>query len=236
MVGRLKRDVTLSQAEGDVVTVMQRLAREYPEKNAGHTASVRRLQEWSLNGAERDRLVVLQVAALVLYLMACANVSSLLLARHSVRRLEFSIRSALGASRVRQMRQHVTESLLLTGVGSVVAVGFAWSAVRFLLWLYGPRMPRAAEISPDWRLLGMVVLGALLVAAALGAMTALHQNAGNLETSIRESNRATGNLRTVLTRQMLVVSQVVSEVSGRRRCRRRVRTVCARSARQLLEP
>jgi putative ABC transport system permease protein len=208
MVGRLKPDVTLAQAQGDLEIVMQRLAREYPEKNAGHSASVRRLQESRLNGAIRDRLVLLQLAALVLCLMACANVSSLLLARFSTRRLEFSIRAALGASRMRQLRQHVTESVLLTVVGCAASVGIAWSAVQFLLWLYGSRMPRAAEISPDWRLVGVIAAGAMLMALVLGVITALHQEAGTPETSLRESSRTTGSLRAVLTRKMLVVSQV----------------------------
>jgi putative ABC transport system permease protein len=212
MVGRLKPAITLSQAIGDVDAVMQRLAHQFPEKNAGRRASVRRLQEWSLNGAIRDRLIVLQVAALVLCLVACANVSSLLLARYSARRLEFSIRAALGASRMRQMRQHVIESLLLTGLGCVTAVGFAWGAVRCLLWLYGARMPRAAEVSPDWRLVGVVVAVAMLVAVGLGVVTAVHQQTGKLETSIRESNRATGQLRAVHTRKILVVAQVACAV------------------------
>jgi putative ABC transport system permease protein len=210
MVGRLKPDVTLSQAQGDLQTVMQRLARDYPEKVADRRASVRRLQEWSLDGAVRDRLVVLQVAALVLCLMACANVSSLLLARHSTRRLEFSIRAAMGASRMRQLRQHVTESVLLTLCGCAGAIGLAWSAVHFLLWLYGSRMPRAAEISPDWRLVSVVAAGAMLVPLVLGMLTTLHRDGGHLETSLRESNRSTGNVRAVFTRKMLVVSQVAS--------------------------
>jgi putative ABC transport system permease protein len=212
MVGRLRSTVTLRQAQDNLDTIMQQLAREVPEKNAGRGASVRRFQDWSLDSAVRDRLVVLQIAALVLCLMAIANVSSLLLARFSTRRLEFSIRGALGASRVRQLRQHLTESLLLTWVGCLAAIGFAWGAVQFLVWLYGSELPRAAEISPDWRLVGIVTAGALCVAFVLGVTTALHQGTGNLETSMRESNRATGTLRTVLTRQMLVVAQVVCAV------------------------
>jgi putative ABC transport system permease protein len=208
MVGRLKPAITLSQAHDDLDAVMQRLAHDFPEKNAGHRASVRRLQEWSLDGGIRDRLIVLQVAALALCLVACANVSSLLLARYSARRLEFSIRAALGASRMRQMRQHVTESLLLTGLGCAAAVGFAWGAVRCLLWLYGARMPRAAEVSPDWRLVGVVAGIAMLVALGLGVVTALHQQSGERETSTRGSNRATAPLRAVLTRKILVVAQV----------------------------
>ncbi|HEV3216384.1 MAG TPA: FtsX-like permease family protein, partial [Vicinamibacterales bacterium] len=195
-------------AQTGLQTVMQRLARSYPDKNAGHGASVRRLQDWSLDAAVRDRLIVLQVAVLVLYLMACANVSSLMLARYSGRRLEFSIRAALGASRLRRLRQHLTESVLLTVCGCVAAVGFAGGAVQFLLWLYGARMPRAAEISPDWRLVGVVAAGAMLMALFLGLVTALNQDAENLATSLRESGRATGNLRAALTRKVLVGSQI----------------------------
>jgi len=73
-------------------------------------------------------------------------------------------------------------------------------------------MPRADEISPDWRLVGIVTAIAMCGAFVLGVITALHQSAGNRETSIRESNRATGTRRTVRTRQMLVVSQVVCAV------------------------
>jgi putative ABC transport system permease protein len=212
MVGRLRSDVTASQAQDNLDSVMQQLAHEFPDKNGGRRASVRGLQKGSLNGAVRDRLVVLQVAALVLCLMAIANVSSLLLARYSTRRLEFSIRVALGASRVRQLRQHMTESLVLTAVGCLTAAGVAWSAVRFLVWLYGPQMPRAAEISPDWQLVGIVIAGALCVAFVLGVVTALHQRIGTPETSIRDGHRATGNRHAVLTRQILVVSQVVCAV------------------------
>jgi putative ABC transport system permease protein len=149
MVGRLRSNVTLSQAQDNLDSAMQQLAREFPDKNAGRHASVRGFREWSVNGAVHDRLVVLQIAALVLCVMAIANVSSLLLARYSTRRLEFSIRDALGASRARQMRQHMTESLVLTAVGCLTAIGFAWGAVRCLVWLYGSQMPRAAEISPE---------------------------------------------------------------------------------------
>ena len=149
MVGRLKPGVTLSQAQSDLASAMQELARRYPDKNAGRSALVSSLQQWSLAGPVRDRLIAVQVAAFVLCLIAFASVSSLFLARHSSRRREFSIRAALGASRLRQLSQHVTESLVLTLAGCLLAAGVAWSVVHSLVWLYGERMPRAAEISPD---------------------------------------------------------------------------------------
>ena len=173
MVGRLKPSVTIAQAQADMEIIMRRLAREYPEPDAGHGAKVVLLQEWSLDKRLRDRLVILQIAALALFLMACANVSSLLLARYSARRAEFEIRVALGSSRLRQIRQHLTESLLLTGVGCLAAIGLAAAGVHFLIWLYGDQMPRATEISPDWRLVGAVVIVAIGSSLAVGLATAL---------------------------------------------------------------
>jgi len=208
MVGRLKPGVTLLQAQSDLASAMQELARRYPDKNAGRNALVSSLQQWSLAGPVRDRLIAVQVAALVLCLIAFASVSSLFLARYSARRREFSIRAALGASRLRQLSQHVTESLVLTLAGCVLAAGVAWSVVRSLIWLYGERMPRAAEISPDWRLVGAVTAVAVLIAGGLGLITALHQNADDLETTLRERSSASAGRRAVLTRQALVVAQI----------------------------
>jgi predicted permease len=212
MVGRLKPDVTLSQAQSDLQAVMQALAREYPDKNAGRQALVRPLQDWSLAGPVRDRLVAIQIAALVLCVMSLASVSSLFLARASTRRQEFSIRAALGASAMRQLSQHVTESIVLTIAGCGAAIGIAWAVVRGLVRLYGSHLPRAAEISPDWRLVAAVTAAAALVAATLGVLTALHQDGAALDVSLRESARATGGRRAVLTRRVLVVAQVACAV------------------------
>ena len=208
MVGLLRPGVTLSQAQSDLASAMQELARRYPDKNAGRSALVSSLQQWSLAGPVKDRLIAVQVAALVLCLIAFASVSSLFLARYSARRREFSIRAALGASRLRQLNQHVTESLVLTLAGCLLAAGVAWSVVHSLVWLYGERMPRAAEISPDWRLVGAVTALAVLIAGALGLITALHQNAEDLDTALRERTSASAGRRAVLTRQALVVAQI----------------------------
>jgi putative ABC transport system permease protein len=212
MVGRLRPGVTLSQAQADLEIVMSGLAREYPDQNGGHSARVVRLQDWSLDTRIRDRLVFLQIAALALFLMACANVSSLLLAGYSARSAEFAVRMALGASRMRQMRQHLAESLLLTGFGCLAAVGLAWGGVRFLMWLYGDGMPRASEISPDWKLVGAVVAATLGGAIAIGFTTALHRQAKNPGSSAGESSRTTTGMKGVLTRKSLVVFQIACAV------------------------
>jgi putative ABC transport system permease protein len=212
MVGRLKPAVTLAQAQADLQIIMQRLARDYPEQDSGHNAKVVSFQDWSLDKRLRDRLLVLQIAALALFLMACANISSLLLARHSARRREFEIRLALGSSRSRQIRQHLTENLLLTGAGCVAAVGLAAAGVRFLVWLYGDQMPRAAEISPDWKLVAAVVAIAVAGAIAMCLATVLHSRPDASGLAAGAGNRASADRSGVLTRKLLVVFQLTCAV------------------------
>jgi putative ABC transport system permease protein len=212
MVGRLKPSITLTQAATDLQIVMQRLAREYPEQNGKRKAKVLWFQEWSLDKQLRDRLMVLQIAALALFLMACANVSSLLLARHSARRREFEIRAALGSSRGRLLRQHLTESLLLAGAGCVAAAGLAAAGVRLLVWLYGDQMPRAAEIAPDWTLVLAVIAIAIGGAIAMGLATVLHGRPAALRLSGGAGSRVSADRAGVLTRKALVVFQLTSAV------------------------
>jgi putative ABC transport system permease protein len=212
MVGRLKPGVSFAQGRADFDRIMRRLARQYAADDS-RGGTLFKLRDWQIGDNVRERLLVLQIAALALFLMACANVSSLLLARYSARRREFAIRGALGASRLRQIRQHVTESVLLVMLGAIAAAGVAWGGVRLLLHLYGDLMPRAAEISPDWRLVGITLAIAFAGALALGFTTALHESAKELEGSIRESNRSTGSHRSVMTRRALVVLQITCAVA-----------------------
>src|SRR5204862_5247194 len=195
-------------AQADLQIIMQRLAREYPEQNANRNAKVISFQDWSLDNRLRDRLMVLQIAALALFFMACANVSSLLLARHSARRREFEIRLALGSSRSRQIRQHLTESLALTGAGCVVAIALAAADVRFLVWLYGDQMSRAGEIAPDWKLIGAVIAIAIVGAIAIGLSSMLHGRSDAAGLSGGGGSRVSADRTGVITRKTLVVFQL----------------------------
>ena len=212
MVGRLKPSVTLAQAQTDLQIVMQRLASEYPDKNKGHNAKAVSFQDWSMDKRLRDRLVVLQIATLALFLMACANISSLLLARHSSRRHEFEIRLALGSSRARLVRQHLTESLLLAGAGCLAAVGLAAAGVHFLVQLYGSSLPRAAEISPDWRLVCAVIAITLVGAISMGAATVLHGRRDAAGFANIAGSRLSADRSGVWMRKLLVVFQLTCAV------------------------
>jgi len=212
MVGRMKPGVTFPQAQTDLEAIMDRLRRVYPEQNSGRHAKVMPFQAWSLDKRLRDRLLVLQVAALALFLMACANVSSLLLARQSARRREFDIRLAIGSARGRQIRQHLTETLMLTGAGCVAAVGFAAAGVRLLLRLYAEQLPRASEIAPDWKLVAGVIGLSILGAIALSLATALHNRPDASRLASGSSSRTSADRAGVTTRKLLVVFQLSCSV------------------------
>ena len=212
MVGRLKPSITIVQAQADLQAITQQLAHEYPEQDTGRTAKVVSFQDWSIDKQLRDRLVALQIAAFALFLMATANVSNLLVARYSTRRQEFEIRKALGASPISQLRQHLTESLLLTAIGCVLAAILTLGGVEFLIWIYGDQMPRATEISPDWKLVLTIIGAAIAGALVVGLGTAIHQRRkvpGLIaSTGIRILADRTGTW----TRKILVAFQLVCAV------------------------
>ena len=213
MVGRLKAGVRLEQAERELSGVMKRLSAAYPEQDRDRThVLLWPLQRWSV-GQTRDRLVVLQGAALAVFLMTCANVGSLLLARHSGRRREFALRAALGASTARQIRQHLTESLLLAGIGCAAGAVVAYGGVQFLLRLYGTSLPREAEIGVDWRLVVYSAGATLAGAVAFGLATALAGRAGGLERALREGGHTAGSRKSARTRKALVAAQVACAVT-----------------------
>jgi putative ABC transport system permease protein len=212
MVGRLKPFVTIAQAQADLTAIMFRLGQEYPEQNSGRTAKVVSFQERSVSKDIRDRLLALQIAAFALYLMAYANVSNLLLARYSTRRAEFEIRKALGASRMRQIRQHLMEGLLLTTGGCVVASALTSPAVRFLVWIYGDRMPRASEISPNWRLVVAVIVMAITTSVAVGLATAFHERHKGGGIFVGSGSRTSADRAGILTRKSLVAFQLICAV------------------------
>lgn len=213
MVGRIKTGVSVAQARSDFDRVIRELAREYPEKDGNRWGALFSLRDWKIGDDVRNRLMVLQIAALALFVMACANVSSLLLARDSLRRREFAIRGALGASRARQMQQHVSESILLMGLAGAAAIAVAWAGVRFLIWLYGDSMPRAAQISADWRLVCGTIAIATLAALALALSAATQESGRDIAVATQASNRTTEGRRGAVMRRALVVLQVSCAVA-----------------------
>jgi predicted permease len=152
VIGRLKSDGNVKQAQAELDTINQRLAQSYHETNDGWGVKVRTLQE-SLVGNLRLALFVLLAAVGFVLLIACANIANLLLARATSRQKEIAVRSALGASRWRIIRQLLTESLLFSIGGATAGLMLSVWLTRLLVALSPPRTPRLDEIRPDARVL-----------------------------------------------------------------------------------
>src|SRR5262249_52900788 len=148
VIGRLENGVTLDALRTRLDTIALRLAESHPASNTGWGAVAVPLHE-QVVGAVRRALLVLLVGVGVVLLMAVVNVANLALARSIRRRRELAVRTALGAGRGRLMRQMLTESILLSLTGSLVALLFVRWGVQALVALAPATMPRVSEVHPD---------------------------------------------------------------------------------------
>jgi len=153
VIGRLKPDVTQQQAQAEMDTISKRLEQQYPDTNTRKGVGLEPAL-LAIVGDVRPALLILLGAVGCVLLIACANVANLLLARAMSRHKEMAIRSALGASRMRVVRQLLTESMLLSLAGGALGLVLAvwWSDV--LVALGKEDIPRAMQIGLDWRVLG----------------------------------------------------------------------------------
>jgi predicted permease len=149
VVGRLKPGVRVATARADFARIAQALAQEYPKANEGHGISVTPLKD-VLVGEVRGGLYLLMGAVIFVLLIACANVANLLLARATAREQEIAMRSTLGASRSRIVRQMLTESLLLALAGGLAGLLLAWTGTGFLVKSAARVLPRSDQNRHGW--------------------------------------------------------------------------------------
>jgi putative ABC transport system permease protein len=208
VVGRLKPGVTLEAAQAEMATLAGRLERQYPDSNTGWTTLLVPLSDILVEEVRPALLLLLGAVAFVL-LIACANVANLLLARLASREREIAVRTALGAGRVRLVRQMVTESLVLFLAGGSLGLLLAVWVTRVLVALYGRDLPRAQEIGLDGRVL-LFTLGLSLVTGLLfGLAPALSATRGSLFGALKEGGRAVaGGARGRRLRQLLILGEV----------------------------
>jgi predicted permease len=193
-IGRLKPGVTLAQAKADMESIAQNLAVAYPEANKGVGVTILSMKE-DMVGNVQQLLLVLLAAVGFLLLIACANVANLLLARSMARSREFAIRAALGASQRRVIRQLLTESILLAGLGGALGLLLAYGATEAVLRTLPSALPRSSEVSLDSRVL-LFTLGVSLFAGILfGLAPALKTSRVNLQEVLRESGRGSSGAR-----------------------------------------
>ncbi len=210
-VARLKPEVSITQAQSEIRSFSERLAREFPATNEGVTYEVQMLSEQLVQNA-RPVLRVLLGTVLLLLLIACANVANLMLARATVREREMAIRAALGAGRARLVRLLVTESLVLAVLGGTVGVIVAMWGVDLLPAVLEARVPRADGIRIDAVVLLFSACATLITGLIFGLTPAM-QTAGGHAESLKDSGRSVaGTVRGRRLRQTIAVVEVALAV------------------------
>ncbi len=210
LLGRLKQGVTEARAEADLRPIIADLKKtepaQFPENWRVGLLSFKETFPSSI----RQNLWILFGAVGLLLLIACANVSNLLLSKASARQKEMTVRAALGASRSRLIRQLLTESVLIAVTGGVLGVTLAFGCLRAILAIVPPNtIPDESEIALNTPVLLFTVLVSGLTSVLFGLAPALHTSAGDLANSIRESGRGLqGGSRQALLRKSLVVAEV----------------------------
>jgi predicted permease len=207
VIGRLKPRVALSQAQADLTSLMDRIHQQYPV-TAGHTVHLFPLAEVSTGPIRQTLLVLLGVVGLVL-LIACANIANLLLARALARRRELAVRTALGAGKLRIVRQLLTESVLLAFGGGIAGVALAWGLLRVLVAVSPRDLPRVEEVSLNAGVLLFTLGISLLTGLLFGlvpAFAAIRQSPGAF---LKEGGRgSTSGLAHNRLRGVLVIGEV----------------------------
>ena len=213
MIGRLKPGVTLGQAVGDAKAAERFMCwnNRYPngcgKDYVGAVVPVP-LKDY-ISGKLRRSLVVLWSAVGAILLIACVNLSNLLLARASARNKEFAMRGALGATRGRIVRQLLTESLILSAGGAVLGLGLAVAMVRWLAHQGSIALPLLGLLRIDSSALGWTVLVAVTAAVLFGLVPGLRIAGGNLQEALKESGLGVGQSRRhERLRAVLVVTEV----------------------------
>lgn len=206
-VGRLKPGVSLSQAQADMTRIARDLSKQYPESNLNYGIGLTLFAE-RIIGQMRQTLLILLAAVGFVLLIACANVANLMLARSAARQREVAIRSALGASRGRVIRQLLTESVLLAMAGGAVGLLLAVWGVDSLVALGPQTLARAGKVTADGRVLGFTLLISLVTGVLFGLAPALAASKLNLTDALKEGSKGSESVSRHRLRSLLIVSEV----------------------------
>jgi predicted permease len=206
-IGRLKPGVSEDQARAEMNTIMAQLGREHPGNDTGWSVLVVPLYS-EVVGASRGMLMVLLGAVGMVLLIACANTANLLLARASARQREIAVRLAMGAPRLRIIRQLLTESLLISLIGGALGLLLALGGVRALVALLPANFPRAHDIHINWPVLGFTLLISILTGILFGLAPAVQASRTDPKQGLQGSRTTTASRHQNRLRSALVISEV----------------------------
>jgi putative ABC transport system permease protein len=208
VIGRLKPQVTIQEADQEMRIVAMHLASEFPDVDRGWSAMVTPLQDYGV-GRLRSTIAALLVAVGMVLLIACVNVANLLLARAEVRYKEIAIRATLGASRRRLVRQLLTETMLLAIGGSIGGVAIAYFGVRLLIAMKGVELPGLENAGLNGSVLAFTAAITLFTGILFGLLPSRSLLGGDLNQAVRESGRSSiGARRGHGSRNALVISEI----------------------------
>jgi putative ABC transport system permease protein len=213
VIGRLNQGVSLEQTQAELSVTAQRLAFQFPKTNAGRRALVKPYKDREIGDILRSAIYALLAAVVLVFAIVCANTTGMLLARGSTRQAEMAIRSALGASRLRLVRQTVAESVLLSAAAGVVGLVLAWCGLTLIVGLvpkYNLIETQALHrIAPNLPALGFTVAWTFLTGIVVGLLPALRISSLNINESLKEHGQASATgTKGLRLRRILVASEV----------------------------
>jgi len=209
-IARLQRDLSVDAARTEMSMLAGRLQQQYPKENEQTGISVIRLRD-GVSQQSRTLLVALCSAALCVLLIACANLTNLLLARALGRRREMAVRMALGAGRERMLRQLLTESLVVTATGGVLGLTLAAATLPILSRLVPTALPIAETPSMDLRVVAFAIALTMVTGVAFGIVPLLQHHRDRAAEGLREGARSGGSGREGM-RGALVVAEITASV------------------------
>jgi putative ABC transport system permease protein len=211
VLARLKPVTSLPQAQAEMLTIERRLEAQFPKRNQGVKVSVTQLHE-HLTRAARPTMAILVGAVALVLLTACANLANLLLARAAARRKEVALRKVLGAGHARLVRQLITESAVLAGIGAVLGVALSTATFAYLKRLLPGTLPATSTLRIDMSVLLFTAGVAALIVLVIGSAPALAAVRTGLEAALRSSSARSATASSRRLRGLLVVAEITMTV------------------------
>lgn len=211
IIGRLAHGTSVKRAQAEIETVNAQMRREHPNnytQDNSFGGDVLPLRDLAVAGM-RPALLILLGAVFLVVLIACANLTTMLLARAAAREREIAIRVALGASRLRLLKQVLTESVLLALIGGAAGVVLAVWGVEFLKTIGAQTVPRLREVNVDLVVLGLTLAVCIVTGIIFGVVPGLATARPELTESLKEGGRgSTEGIRRNRLRNALVIAEV----------------------------